>query len=197
MPRLSDETRIERLQTARNKGGNSIYSGRKLGKVTDESKMLPAELEWAKSYAAVLKAAGWSYRYISDTTMVQTGIVKAWFEEKEVQEKVAQVQADIIAGAVGLLKNYAVDLVEMLMELARTTADDSVRLKAIESGLDRVGVAKTSRSESIVTKNERTEFDISAETFEKMEALPLETQEQIARLAAEMEAVIENAKGNE
>jgi hypothetical protein len=27
-------------------------------------------------------------RYISDTTMVQTGIVKAWFEEKEVQEKV-------------------------------------------------------------------------------------------------------------
>jgi hypothetical protein len=60
MPRLNDETRL-RDSSARNKGGNSIYSGRKLGKVTDESKMLPAELEWAKSYAAVLKAVGYSY----------------------------------------------------------------------------------------------------------------------------------------
>lgn len=195
MPRLTDKTETERLIAARNKGGSTIFSGRKVGKITDESKLLPAELEWSKNYAAVLKAVGYSYRYISDTLMIQTGIVKAWFSDEDVQAKVTLVQTDIISGAVDHLKNYAVELVEMLMELARTTTDDSVKLKAIESGLDRVGVSKVNKSESAVTKTERQEVEFSADVFERLEALPIETQEKVAALAAEMEVAIEDAKG--
>jgi hypothetical protein len=197
MPRVNDKTQVERIIGARGKAGLSIYTGRKTGKVTSADELQPAELQWAKSYAAVLKAVGYSFRYISDTVMVQTGIVKSWFDEEEVQKRVLQVQEDIVAGAVDHLQNYAVELVEMLMELARSTTDDSVKLRAIESGLDRVGVAKVNKSESVVTKNERTEFGISPESLEKMEALPLETQEKIAKLASEMEDLMTSAKGSE
>jgi len=196
MPRLTDQTYVERL-AARGKSGNSAFSRRKVGKVTSLDQMSKAEIQWSKDYASVLKAVGYSYRYISDTLMIQTGIVKAWFEEPEVQERVETVLADIVSGAVDHLRNYAVELVEMLMELARTTSDDSVKLRAIESGLDRVGVAKVNKSESIVSKTERQEFDFSQEAFEKLEGLPLETQEKIARLSAEMEVVINDAKGKE
>jgi hypothetical protein len=187
----------EKLVAARGKTGDSRYSKRKLTKITDEKQLIAAELVWYKNYAAILKAVGYSFRYISDTIMVQTSIVKSWFDESELQEKVKLVQEDIVTGAVEHLQNHTVELTEMLIELARTTEDDSVKLRAITEGLDRVGVTKVNKSESVVTKSERQEVDFSTEIFEKMEALPIESQEQIARLAAEMEGVISEAKGKE
>lgn len=197
MRRSTNIEHTEQLLASRGKSGNSRYSRRKLTKLTDESQLIPAELQWYQNYAAILKAVGYSFRYISDTIMVQTGIVKGWFADEDLQEKVRLVQADIVSGAVEHLQNHTVELTEMLIELARTTTDDSVKLRAITEGLDRVGVTKVNKSESVVTKSERQEVDFSTEIFEKMEALPIESQEKIARLAAEMEGVISEAKGKE
>jgi hypothetical protein len=129
--------------------------------------------------------------------MVQTGIVKKWFQDEEMQDKVAIVQADIVSGAVSHLKNASMELSEMLLELARRTTDDAVKLRAIESGLDRVGVSKVNKSESVVTKTERSEVDFTSDVFERMEGLPLETQSKLAALATEMDELVQASKGQE
>lgn len=183
--------------TSRNKSGNSFLSKRKAKKVTDESELHPAELVWMKDYAAMLKAVGYSYRYIGDTISVRAGLVKQWILEEDQQKKIAIVQADIVSGAADHLRRHAIELSEMLLELARRTTDDAVKLKAIESGLDRVGLSKVNKSESVVTKNERTEHDFSADLFERIEALPFETQEKILDMAKEMDALVEEARGRE
>lgn len=196
MPRRSAEE-VLNIITPRGKGGQTAFSRRKVLKVTDESTISASELAWMKDYAAVLKAVSYSYRYISDTLMVQTGIVKKWFEDPEVQAKVVLVNEDIVSGAVGHLKHHSVDLIEMLMELARSTSDDAVKLRAITEALDRVGISKVNKSESVVNRTDRQEVGLSAEIFERMEGMPIKTQEELARLATEMEAVMEESKGAE
>jgi hypothetical protein len=194
LPRRNQNEIIERLGS-RNKSGNTIFSRRKARKVTEESQLTQAEIAWGKDYAAVLKAVGYSNRYIGDTLGIRSGIIKEWLNEDDQKQKIATVQTDIVNGAVDHLRRHAVELTEMLLELARRTTDDGVRLKAIVEGLDRVGLAKVNKSESIVTKTEHTEHDLSADFFERLEGLPLETQQQLASMAAEMDKIVEQAKG--
>lgn len=187
---------IDRI-SARTKSGTSIYSRRKSAKVTNLDDLLVAELEYAKTYSAILKATGHSWRYISDTLNIQTGLVKAWADDENWQAIVAKVSSDIVDGGVTLLNNATVDLVEMLLDLARRTTDDSVKLRAIESGLDRVGVTKINKSESKVTRSDRVETDLSPGFFDRFEALPLESQRKMAELMSEAEKVFEEARGTE
>jgi hypothetical protein len=87
---------------------------------------------------ARLKATGHSWRYISDTLGIQTGLCKAWADDKEWQKKVAAVAEDIVRSGIDLLNLATVDLVEGLLELARNETEGSVRLRAIVEALDRM-----------------------------------------------------------
>jgi hypothetical protein len=98
--------------------------------------------------------------------------------------------------AVDLLRGYAVEGVEMLMEIARTTIDHKVAIQAITEVLDRGGVTKVNKSESTTTQKKLHEHEISDEFFEKLEGLPLETQTRLAEMAKEMEEMISEAKGS-
>lgn len=181
--------------TARNKHGVSVFSRRKSRKITELSELTNSELSFSRAYAATLKAVGYSWRYISDTLNIQTSLVKSWADDDDWQQMVAKVSTDIVSGAVTHLERQAVELTEMLVELARRTTDDAVKLRAIEAGLDRVGMSKVNKSESKVTKDEHTrhEHAMNDEFLQRLEGMPVETQTAVAQLAAQMDELL--AKG--
>jgi hypothetical protein len=196
--RSENETQslVESL-TRRGKSGASLFSKRKQKKTTNLDELTQAELAWAKDYAAVLKAVGFSWRYISDTLNIQTGLVKSFADEPDFNEKVAKVAADKVEGAVNHMKAASVELTEYLLEIARNEPDSKIRLQAIVEGLDRVGITKVNKSESVVTKNENTTLTPSEDFFERLETLPLETQRQIADLSRQMEELVMTSRGTE
>lgn len=195
MPRRETDTTESLLR--RGKSGAAVFSKRKSRKITNLDDLTQAELQWAKDYAAVLKAVGFSWRYISDTLNIQTSLVKSFADDDAWNTKVAKVATDKVDGAINHMKSAAVELVEYLLEIARNEPDSQTRLKAIVEGLDRVGITKVNKSESVVTKTERQEHDVSEGFFDRLEALPIETQRQVAALMGEVETLVSEAKGSE
>lgn len=193
MPRrggLSEETK--RVTT--------VTKGRKTRKVEDENDLDAATLQWKKDYAVFLKAGDHSYRYMSDVLGVTTRMVRGWFEDDEMKNRVVEVQNDMIDGAVKLLKRYSIEAVELLMTIARNAnsrGDYSEAIKAVEGVLDRAGLAKVNKSESKLTKEERVTHDTAEGFFDKFESLPVETQKQIADLMGRVEELVQEARGAE
>jgi hypothetical protein len=107
--------------------------------------------------------------------------VKAWFEDQAMRNHVAEIQTYMLDGAVKLLRSYAIELVEMLVEIART-ADDKVALAAITEGLDRMGMSKVNKSESVTaqTLTERVEITDTTGIIEKLKDAPPEVQQAAA-----------------
>lgn len=142
-----------------------------------------SEMEQAikKEGACFLKAADFSNNYIGDALGVTKGTVKGWWEEPAMRSRVEEIQADFIDGAVKLLKTYAIELVEMLVDIARDgLVDPKVRIQAITEALDRMGMSKVNKSESAVTK--KNEIDITDRTglLAKMETASPEAQQAMA-----------------
>lgn len=175
-------------------------NGRKMRKIENESDLDQATLQWKKDYAVFLKAGDHSYRYISDVLGVTTSMVKNWFQDDELRQRVVEVQADMIDGALKLLKRYSIEAVELLMTVARnanSVGDYSDAIKAVEGVLDRAGLSKVNKSESTVTKEDRHIHDTTEGFFDKFESLPHETQAKIADLMGEVEQLVTSAKGTE
>jgi hypothetical protein len=170
---------------------------RKQRKVTNEADLDAAQLAWKKDYAVFLKAADYSYGYISDALGVGRSMVKHWFEDEEMRQRVVTVQNDTIEGAINFLKRRSIELIELLLDIARTTEDPAVRLRAVTEGLDRIGMAKVNKSESRVLSESKEEHEFSPEFFERLEGLPLETQQKLAGMAEEMETMIKSQRGKE
>jgi hypothetical protein len=170
---------------------------RKQRKVTNEADLDAAQLTWKKDYAVFLKAADYSYGYISDALGVGRSMVKHWFEDEEMRKRVVTVQNDTIEGAITFLKRRSIELIELLLDIARTTEDPAVRLRAVTEGLDRIGMAKVNKSESRVLNESKEEHEFSPEFFERLEGLPLETQQRLAGMAEEMETMIKSSRGKE
>lgn len=201
MSRRSEETEtdIYVYPDRRKKDGETIYSRsrRKVQKITDDSKMHESDLVYAKSYAVILRAARYSFAYISDNLGIANAVIKKWFDEPDVKKQLAKIQKDMADGAVVLLQSYAVEGVEMLMEIARRTSDHKVAIQAITEVLDRGGVTKVNKSESTTTQKKVHEHDLSEDFFERLEGLPIETQSRIAEMAEEMNSLIEASRGKE
>jgi hypothetical protein len=170
---------------------------RKTRKVTNEDELDILQLQWKKDYAVFLKAADYSYGYISDAVGVTRSIVKHWFEDETMRKLVVLVQEDTTKGAIEFLKKASLELVELLLDIARSEEDSTVRLRAILEGLDRIGLAKVNKSESKVLTEDKQVVGFSPEAFEHLEGLPLETQQELAKMATEMQEMVDNSKGKE
>jgi hypothetical protein len=168
---------------------------RKVRKTESEKEIEAADLQWMKDRAVFLKAGGFSYRKISDVVRVTTSIVKHWFEDPEMHKRVEQIRADTLEGALNFLAHAQLELVQHLLDVARDPARGSDQLKAILEGLGLVGIVKVNKSESKASTEQSTTHEFSPEFFDKLEGMPMETQEELARLAGEMDKVIEESKG--
>ena len=129
-------------------------------RVTDLSTLTEVELAVMKAKACFLKASGYSHTYIAQALHTTRSTVGHWFEEPEMRAEVLAINQDIVGGSLKLLKTYAVELVEMLMEIARTS-DDKTALQAITEGLDRMGLTKVNKSEGRTVHETKTELEIS------------------------------------
>lgn len=136
-----------------------------------------------KEAACFLKAADYSYTYIADALGTTRGTVKSWFEDEAMRAHVYEIQQDYIEGAVKLLKTYAIELIEMLVEIARSDIDAKVRIQAITEALDRMGLSKVNKSASAVVNTNRSEVDITDKTglLAAMSEAPPEIQQEMAR----------------
>lgn len=182
------------------RNGSPRFSKRKHRKIEDESKIDTYELAWMKTYMVFLKASGHSHTYISNLLGVTKKVVVGWLDDEQIQQRVNEVRADMVDSGLVLLKEAQVELVHLLLEVARNETEAAVRLRAIESGLDRAGNVKVNKSESKVTKTDATPGSMEAfwsRMFESLEGLPLDTQQQIAEMAREMDDMITKARGKE
>jgi hypothetical protein len=150
-------------------------------RVVDLSPLSDVELEVMKTKAAFLKAAGYSHTYIAQALNTTRSIVGHWFEEPEMRAEVVRINEDIVGGSLKLLKTYAVELVEMLMEIARTS-DDKTALQAITEGLDRMGLTKVNKSEGRSVIETKTDIEITDPhgLIDKLKDAPPEAQQAAA-----------------
>jgi len=158
MPRKKAETLEQQRQDLKKTYRRGRRQEKRVSSLTDLSEI---EIATKKEAACFLKAADYSYTYIGDSLGTTKSIIKNWFAEPAMVARVAEIQTDFIDGAINLVKTYAIELVEMLVEIARTTTDEKVAIQAITEVLDRIGLAKVNKSESAATIKTKTEVDIT------------------------------------
>ena len=154
--------------------------------------MTETERAVKKEAACFLKAADYSYTYIGNALGISKSAVRKWFdEEPAMRSRVVAIQKEYVDGAVMLLKTYAIELIEMLVEIARSDIDPKVRIQAITEALDRMGLSKVNKSESAVTKTDRHEVDLTDKTglVAAMQDAPPEVQQEMARKLEEVQAL--------
>lgn len=150
-------------------------------RVTEVTSLSEVELEVLKTKACFLKAAGYSHTYIAEALSTTRSIVGHWFEEPEMRAEVLALNSDMVGGSLKLLKTYAVELVEMLMDIARTS-DDKTALTAITEGLDRMGLTKVNKSEGRSVIETKTDIEITDPhgLIDKLRDAPPEAQQAAA-----------------
>lgn len=113
--------------------------------------------------ACYLKAQDYSWNYISDSLGVSRDTLKRWWADEDLGmvARVAEISEDIVQGAIKLLKSYAIEIIEELMVLFRTTDDEALAAKIGFELLDRLGLAKVNKSESVVASTNRDEVAIT------------------------------------
>lgn len=180
------------LTELRNDVKKRYKRGRKVEKrITSLESLSDIEFATKREAACFLKAADYSYSYIGEALNTTTSIVKHWFEEPAIRARVVEIQKDFLDGAVKLLRTYAIELIEMLVEIARTTSDDKIAIQAITEALDRMGLAKVNKSESAASVVHKSEFDLTDKTglVVAMKDAPPQVQQEMATKMEELMAL--------
>jgi hypothetical protein len=149
------------LQEARTDIKRRYKRGRKTErKVTGENALTETERIVKRSMFCYLKAQDFSYAYIADCLGITRDICKKWAQEDEIRDEVDKITKDFVGGAIKYAKTYAIEMLDMLAEIARTTDDDATAIKAITEFLDRIGLTKVNKSESVSAQTVRQEREI-------------------------------------
>lgn len=189
MPRKNAGT----LEEQRNKIKKSYKHGSRSRRELVDFESLDDVTKAAKlEAAAFFKASDFSYSYIAEALGTTRGTVKGWFETNpQLVKRVAEIRQDFLKGALALLKTYAIELVEMLVEIARSDIDPNVRLKAITEALDRLGLSKVNKSESVAANTLTTQVDIVDQSglLEALKDADPEIQTKVAEKMEQMLAI--------
>jgi hypothetical protein len=151
--------------------------------------------------ACYLKAQDFSYSYIGDAVGVSSSTVKRWFADEELalSARVAVIREDLVSGAIKLLKTYAIELIEGLMQIWRDTEDDELAMKLGLELLDRLGISKVNKSESktAATLREEREVSITDRTglLEAVGNMPPHVQSKMAEAMEQVTALAEEYGG--
>lgn len=159
--------------------------GRKTEKVlTGESALDETQRIVKRELFCYLKAQDFSYNYISDSLGISKDTMKKWAQEPEIRERVTEIATDFVEGAIKYARTYAIEMLEMLAEIARTTHDDKTAIMAITEFLDRIGLTKVNKSESksAQTIREERSVDITDKTgfLDAIDQAPPHVQAQVA-----------------
>lgn len=179
---------------ARNEIKKKYKRGPRAQKVLRGEDSLSATEKYVKmEIACFLKAQDYSWNYISDSLGISKDVLRRWYSDPELgmQARVEEIMQDIVTGAVKLLKTYAIEIIEELMVIFRTTADETLASRIGFDLLDRLGIAKVNKSESVVaqtnTSQEVLKISDPDGILEKLKDASPEAQ---AEAAAHLEAAL-------
>lgn len=155
------------LDEARNEIKREYKRGaRRTGEVIGDAALSAIEREMKQEIACYLKAQDFSHSYIGDAVGVSRSTVASWFTNPELRlmERVATIRKDFINGTVKLLKSYLIEIVESLMDIMRTTTDEKLAVDIGFQILDRVGLSKVNKSQSVSAITNREELEVTDRT---------------------------------
>jgi hypothetical protein len=169
--------------------------------VRGEASLSETEKFVAQEVAVHLKAADFSWTYIGESLGISPNTIKSWFNSddergQELRAKLIHVNADFVAGGIKLMKTYFIELVEMLMDIARSTDDEKMVFDIFREFADRIGAVKVNKSESAALNYNRnedhTEIEITDKTglIGKLEKAPPEVQQAAAEKMADLMALV-------
>lgn len=128
--------------------------------LTGERALTDTERIVKRQMFCFLKAQDFTYSYIGAKLGLTQDVLKKWAQEDVIRAEIAVICEDFVAGAISYARSYAIEMLEMLSEIARTTDDDATAIKAITEFLDRIGLAKVNKSESVSAQTIREQREV-------------------------------------
>lgn len=138
------------------------------------------------------KASDFSHTYCADALGVSRSTITAWLDDDELalRPKIEKLRKDMTTAAVMLVQTYAVEIVEMQMQIIRETDDEKLASEIGFKLLDRIGIAPVNKSESITAKTitQKDEVEITDRTglLERTRGAPPEVQARLAAMTEDM-----------
>lgn len=157
--------------------------------MTDVDRLVKQEM------CCYLKAMDFSYAYMADALNVHVNTIKSWFgnEKLDMAVKVAKIRQDFVGAAMEYIKTFILEIIEIQMQIVRTTDSESLASNIGFELMDRVGLTKVNKSESISAATVRQEqtVDITDSTgmLKIIEHAPPEVQAKMAQMSADMLAM--------
>lgn len=157
--------------------------------VIKSRKILPGEQEHVINMVLVLKLAGYNNTQMARVIGISRNQVAQILDSPEVTERLVLLRSALPAAALELMEGYAIEAVQVVVDIMRSTPDDQIALKAAVEVLDRTGLPK-------VTKQERhnTEEELLTVTddglLEKLRDASPEVQEEAAVLVERLENLL-------
>lgn len=165
--------------------------------ITGDASLSEVERQIKQEICCYLKAQDFSYAYMADALGVSRSTVKNWFSDSKLglPVKVAKIRADFVSGALKLMKTYAIEIIETQMQIMRTTDDEALAVKIGFELLDRLGISKVSKSESISAQTLRNESEIDIVDRTGLLALAQKAPPHVqAKMAEQMEDMLSLAR---
>lgn len=171
------------------------------GRVVDDlvigtSDLGEVERKVKQDTACYLRAADFSYGYIADVLNVHVNTVKGWFADDELglPARMVKIRDDIVGGAITHMKSYLLEIIEFQMQIARETSDEKLASTIGFELMDRLGLAKVNKSESVSAATVRQEQAVEITDSTGMLALaanaPPEIQAKLAQMSNDMVSMI-------
>jgi hypothetical protein len=154
-------------------------------------KLLPAEVPYVESMVALLKVAGYSQIQISKVVGISRLQVRDMLLQPGVIETIVMLREGLPAAALELMQGYMVEAVQTIVDVMRTSEDESLVLKAAAEILDRGGAPKASRQDRHNLNEARTTFADDGIVDRLRQASP-EVQEEAAQLIEKLEFMLTN-----
>lgn len=156
-----------------------------------------------QEFLCYLKAGGFSHSYCADALGIARSTVTSWLDDEELnlRAKIEKTREQMTVAGVELIQSYLIEIIEVEMTLMRETDDEGLASKIGFELLDRIGIAKINKSESVTaaTLREQREVDITDKTglLALAKGAPPHVQAKMAEAAADLVGMMQEHASSE
>jgi hypothetical protein len=177
--------------------------GYKVNVHTRRNFTLPGEEDLVKDMVAVLKLVNYTNVQIATIVGCSKGQVATYLNDPRVQKKILMLRERLPQAAIDLMQAYLIEAVQWIVDVGRTSSDEGMVLKAASEILDRGGIPKLSRNETVKPGGPLDKIDRSGHesVFTKFDKLDDDAKEEAALLYDAFESglnqIVDKAKSKE
>lgn len=173
----------------------AVRRGRRVRTVKSDGSLQEYERAAKQQMLCYLKASSFSNKYCADALEVAPSTIQAWMDDPslKLRDQIAQISANMTAAGVALIQSYQIELIEGLMQIFRETDDEKLAKEIAFELLDRIGITKVNKSESVVSgqinQTRRVEITDTSGIAEIAKKAPPEVQAAMAEQASRLLAL--------